>query len=156
MTLDADRLGPVEYALIAFPGNSFNGQVAPALARLVASGMIHIIDLTFVTKDADGTVTSLELDALAPGQADGFADLDGDIEGLLTESDIAQLAAGLEPESSGLLVVWSRPGLPSSPTRSATPAACWSSASRSRATSSWRPFASSTRPREFVTAKEQT
>jgi len=80
--------------------------VAPALARLVASGMIHIIDLTFVTKDADGTVTSLELDALAPGQADGFADLDGDIEGLLTESDIAQLAAGLEPESSGLLVVW--------------------------------------------------
>jgi hypothetical protein len=106
MTLDADRLGPVEYALIAFPGNSFNGQVAPALARLVASRTIHIIDLTFVTKDADGTVTSLELDALAPGQADGFADLDGDIEGLLTESDIAQLAAGLEPESSGLLVVW--------------------------------------------------
>ena len=106
MTLDADRLGPVEYALIAFPGNSFNGQVAPALARLVASRTIHIIDLTFVTKDADGNVTSLELDALAPGQADGFADLDGDIEGLLTDSDIAQLAAGLEPESSGLLVVW--------------------------------------------------
>lgn len=106
MTLDPDRLGPVEYALIAFPGNDFNGQVAPALARLVATGTIRIIDLTFVAKDADGTVTSLELDALPAGRADGFADLDGDVEGLLTESDIERLAEGLVPDSSGLLVVW--------------------------------------------------
>jgi Family of unknown function (DUF6325) len=106
MTLDADRLGPVEYALIAFPGNSFNGQVAPALARLVEAGLIRIIDLTFVAKDSEGTVTGLELDGLPADAAQGFADLDGDVEGLLTESDIAQLAEGLLPDSSGLLVVW--------------------------------------------------
>jgi len=55
-------VGPVEYVVIEFPGNQFNGEVAPALARLVESGTVRIIDLVFVLKDADGNVTSLEYD----------------------------------------------------------------------------------------------
>ena len=57
-------IGPVEYILISFPGNDFHGEIAPALADLVESGTIQIIDLMFVLKDADGTVTSFEYDTL--------------------------------------------------------------------------------------------
>jgi len=106
MVLDADRIGPVEYALIAFPSTEFDGRMAAALARLVQSGIVRIIDLTFVAKDPDGTVRGTELDELPAHVADSFADLDGEVEGLLTDDDILQLAAGLEPGTSGVLLVW--------------------------------------------------
>lgn len=106
MALDADTIGPVEYALIAFPGIEFDGRMATALARLVERGTVHIIDLTFVAKDQDGSVRSLELDELPTHVADHFADLDGEVEGLLTDEDILELASGLEPGSSGVLLVW--------------------------------------------------
>ena len=37
-------IGPVEYAVIAFPGNRFNGDVVPALSELVENDTVHIID----------------------------------------------------------------------------------------------------------------
>ena len=37
-------IGPVEILVIGFPGNQFNGDVAPALADLVQSGLIRVID----------------------------------------------------------------------------------------------------------------
>jgi hypothetical protein len=43
-----EEIGPVDYAIVAFPGNRFRGEVAPALADLVESGTIRIIDVTFV------------------------------------------------------------------------------------------------------------
>ena len=45
-------IGPVEYAVFAFPGNRFTGEIAPALAELVDAGTIRIIDIAFVIKDA--------------------------------------------------------------------------------------------------------
>jgi hypothetical protein len=41
--------------IVAFPGNKFRGEIAPALADLVEANIIRIIDLAFVGKDADGT-----------------------------------------------------------------------------------------------------
>ncbi|HEX2513128.1 MAG TPA: DUF6325 family protein, partial [Chloroflexota bacterium] len=59
-------LGPVELLVIKFPGNEFKGEIAPALRELVENGTIRIIDLLFIRKDADGTVTANELMDLAP------------------------------------------------------------------------------------------
>jgi len=98
-------LGPVEYVVIEFPGNQFNGEVAPALARLVESGTVRIIDLVFVLKDADGNVTSLEYDELGEVAA-AFADIEGDADGFLSDEDIAQIAAGLHDNSSALLLLF--------------------------------------------------
>ena len=39
------EIGPVEYMIVAFPGNKFRGEIAPALADLVDSYTIRIIDL---------------------------------------------------------------------------------------------------------------
>lgn len=99
-------LGPVEYILIAFPGNRFNGQIVPALHELVASGTIHIIDLLFIKKDAAGNVLVVELDGAAEDEAAPFADLDGEYGGLLSPEDIELAAAELPPNSSAGLLVW--------------------------------------------------
>ena len=51
------EIGPVEYIVIDFPGNQFKGEIAPAIAGLVERGHVRIIDLVFVKKDSDGSVT---------------------------------------------------------------------------------------------------
>ena len=49
-----DEIGPVDYAVLAFPGNQFKGEIAPALADLVEAGTIRLIDAAFVGKDESG------------------------------------------------------------------------------------------------------
>ena len=61
VVLEADRLGPVDVAVIAFDGSEFNGDVAPALAGLQASGTVNVIDMAFVRKEADGSTSIVEL-----------------------------------------------------------------------------------------------
>lgn len=97
-------IGPVEYVLIGFPDNQFTGGIAPALADLVANDLVHIIDLVFIRKDADGNVLSFEYDELAETAA--YADIDGDADGFLDEEDIRSIAADLDDNSSALLIVW--------------------------------------------------
>lgn len=99
-------LGPVEYILIAFPGNKFSGQIVPALQELVASETIHIIDLLFIKKDADGNVLVVELDTAEEDEAAPFAGLDGEYGDLLSQEDIELAAAELPPNSSAGLLVW--------------------------------------------------
>ena len=97
-------IGPVEYIVIGFPENRFTGAIVPALTDLVESGTIHIIDLVFVSKAADGTITSFEFDALE--ELADYAGLDGEAGGLLNDEDIELAAEALEPNSSAALLVW--------------------------------------------------
>ena len=99
-------MGPVEYLLIEFPGNKFKGEIVPALVELTASGIIQIIDLIFIKKDEAGNVTSFELSALEAEEASPFDDLDGEIDGLLSEEDILIAAEALQPNCSAALLVF--------------------------------------------------
>ncbi len=98
-------MGPVEYVLVAFPGNEFKGEIAPALADLVSSGTIRILDLAFVMKDADGTVEAFELQDL-PEQFEAFEGMTGETLELLNDEDVAIAADSLEPNSSAALLVF--------------------------------------------------
>jgi Family of unknown function (DUF6325) len=97
---------PVEYLIIGFPGNRFSGEIMPALTDLVENGVIRIIDLVFVKKDADGEVTTFEFEDLQEAAELGFADLDGEAGGLLSDEDLDLAAAALAPDSSAALIVW--------------------------------------------------
>lgn len=99
-------IGPVEYILIAFPGNKFNGEIVPALQELVDAGIIHIIDLLFIKKDADGNILTVELSDADPDEAVPFDSLDGEVSDLLSVEDIELAAAELPPNSSAGLLVW--------------------------------------------------
>lgn len=104
------ELGPVELLFVEFPGNQFTGEIAPALAELVEQGTIRVIDLVFVTKDADGNVAGLELADLHPDARGVFDSLVEELAGLISEEDVEDLAEALEPNSSaGILLfenVW--------------------------------------------------
>ena len=83
-------IGPVSYTVIAFPGNRFTGKIAPELEKLIANGVVRILDLVFVAKDEAGDTLSLEfdqLDELAP-----FADLEGEYGGFVNDEDVAYAA----------------------------------------------------------------
>jgi hypothetical protein len=97
-------IGPIEYIVVGFPGNQFNGEIAPALADLVDSDTIRILDLVFISKDGEGDVTAFEYDELEELAA--FGDLDGEVGGLIGPDDIAHAAEGLEPNSSAALLIW--------------------------------------------------
>jgi hypothetical protein len=97
-------LGPVEYMVIDFPGNRFTGDIAPAIADLVDRGVVRILDLVFVKKGADGSVTSFEYDELEEGEP--FAAIDGEADGMLSEEDVRELAGTIPVDSSALFVVW--------------------------------------------------
>jgi hypothetical protein len=99
-------MGPVDYLIVEFPGNAFNGEVVPALKELTDNGTIQIIDLLFVKKDADGAVTWVELDDLPREEGGAFDEVDGDVGDLLNEDDVMTAAELLEPNCSAALLVY--------------------------------------------------
>jgi Family of unknown function (DUF6325) len=101
-----DEIGPVDYAVIAFPGNKFRGEIAPALAELVEAGTIRIIDIAFAGKNADGDAVAFELTELDPDVREGLEKAGVEVGGLVNEDDLMDVAAGLEPNSSAALIVW--------------------------------------------------
>ncbi len=103
-TLDPNTIGPVDIALVVFEGNDFNGDVAPALAELNDSGTVHVIDLAFVSKDAEGNTTVIEVEDAAV--SDAFVGLTNDQFDLLNDEDLDLMAEDLAPDTSALVVVW--------------------------------------------------
>ncbi len=97
-------IGPVEYIVVGFPGNQFNGQIAPELIALVESGTVRILDLIFIGKDAEGDVLAFEIDDL-PDMV-GFDRLPGEVGGLIGPDDIEFIGSQLEPNSSAALLIW--------------------------------------------------
>ena len=100
------RMGPVEYVVIGFPGNRFKGEIVPAVAELVDNDIVRIIDVAFIKKDTDGNVTMFEYDALDDVLQYGFAEVDGEAGGVLSDEDLELTAETLEPDSSAALIVW--------------------------------------------------
>jgi uncharacterized membrane protein len=94
----------VSYTVIAFPGNQFNGNIAPEVAKLIESGLVRILDLVFVAKDEQGDTISLEFDQM--DELAAFNDLDGDVGGLVNMEDLDHVAAGLPEGNSALVIVW--------------------------------------------------
>jgi hypothetical protein len=100
------EMGPIEILIIGFPGNKFTGDVAPALAELVESGQIHVIDLVFVAKDGQGDVVAIELSDMDEATASAFQPHVDEPSGMLAEEDIEDIGAALEPNSSAAILLF--------------------------------------------------
>jgi Family of unknown function (DUF6325) len=101
-----DEIGPVDYAVLAFPGNQFKGEIAPALADLVEAGTIRLIDAAFVSKDENGEVFALETTELAPDVQEKLASLNIEVQGLFNDEELLAIGEGLELDSSAAVLVW--------------------------------------------------
>jgi Family of unknown function (DUF6325) len=103
---DVEAIGPVSYLIVEFPGSRMTGEGLPILVDLVDQGIIRILDLLFVKRDEDGTLTTAELTDL---DGDGELDLmifEGAASGLLDETDLADAAAVVEPGSSAAILLF--------------------------------------------------
>ncbi|HET8971031.1 MAG TPA: DUF6325 family protein [Candidatus Nanopelagicales bacterium] len=99
-------VGPVDVVVVGFGENRFDGSIIPAIADLVARGLVRILDLLVVSKDDDGQVTILQVADLDGDGINDLAILTGDIEGLLAEDDAAAVAEGLPPGSTAAMLAW--------------------------------------------------
>lgn len=99
-------LGPVEIAIVEFPGSQLDGEIVATLQGLVARDIIAILDLIIVSKAVGGDIAVVELAELDGYLADRFADLDGQVLGLLSENDISVAATSLEEGTTAALIVW--------------------------------------------------
>ena len=101
-----DEIGPVDYAIIAFPGNQFEGEIAPALSDLVEAGTIRLIDAAFVGKDENGEIFTLEVTDLAPDVQDALDVLNIEVQGLFNDEELVAIGQELELNSSAAVLVW--------------------------------------------------
>jgi hypothetical protein len=108
MTDETEVMGPISYLIVEFPGNKMTGEGMQALVDLVDRGLIRILDLEFVTRDLDGSVTAVSLQELDGGGFD-LTVFEGAFSGLLDQSDLDEAKAAIEPGSSaGILIFENR------------------------------------------------
>jgi hypothetical protein len=99
-------LGPLEYTIIGFEGNRFNGDIAREIAKVVDAGVVRLVDVVFITKDVDGSAAVVELDGKDDPRFAGFTPMLEGLSGLLTPDDLEQLAAGLPVNTSALVLLF--------------------------------------------------
>jgi len=105
MSEDIEEMGPIDYLLVEWPESQPTGEAIPYLLDLVDSGLIRILDLDFIVKNEDGTVSELAIEDLGDGSGD-FAVFEGISTGILDESDHADAADALEPGRAAALLVY--------------------------------------------------
>jgi hypothetical protein len=106
MADELDEMGPVGYLVLEFPGNRMTGEGFSILLDLVDRGLIRILDLLFVRKDADGSLTAAELADLDHDGSLDLAVFEGTASGLLSDEDLAEAGNVIEPNSSAGVLIY--------------------------------------------------
>ncbi|GGX91808.1 DUF6325 family protein [Streptomyces fructofermentans] len=101
---DLDEMGPVDYLVVEFPGSRMTGEGFPLLLDLVDRRIIRILDLVFIRKDADGTVSGVELKDL--GAEVDLTVFEGASSDLLGQDDIDEAGRALDPGNAAGIIVY--------------------------------------------------
>lgn len=101
----------IEYLIVEVPDLDALASLVPALAELVATARIRILDLVALEKAADGAVAALEIDAVDSLAA--LKDVEGEVGRMLSEHDIHLASVALRCGSAGIVLVtedrWAEP-----------------------------------------------
>jgi len=104
---DLGDLGPIDYVVVEWSStDKMNGEALPLLVDLVDRGIIRLLDLAFIRKDLDGTVSGLEVTDF---DGDGTLDLavfEGVSSGLIGPDDIEDASSVVEPGSAAGIIVF--------------------------------------------------
>lgn len=103
---NGEGFGPIDSLIIAFSGGTIGAAGFIHLLALVDAGIINVLDLEFVKKADDGTVSTVAAHDL--GQVDGL-DMDmfeGASSGLYTQADLDEIGPELEPGDVAALIIY--------------------------------------------------
>ena len=105
--IELDEMGPVDYAVIEFPADRQpDGSALPLLRDLVERGIIRVLDLAFVRRQADGSIVGVDIaDVGLAGEVDVtlFAEASS---GLVDDADLGEAGSALEPGASAAVLVY--------------------------------------------------
>lgn len=105
--------GPIDYIIVGFEGNKFDGSVLKALGDAIDSGVIALVALAVIAKDAEGNVTTLDVADMGDSYAAEFTTKYPASSDEVTEDDINEMSDLLENNTAaGLLVIeqlWAKP-----------------------------------------------
>ncbi len=99
-------LGPLEYIVIAFDGDNFDGSIAREIEKVVNKEIIRLVDVVFFSRDTDGAVTIDELLDKDDPHFATIAALLPDTMGLFTPEDLVEMADSLPLNASGLVLLF--------------------------------------------------
>jgi hypothetical protein len=106
MDESAPDTGPIDYLVVEFPEGTRIGEGLPLLLDLVDRGLIRILDLVFVRREGDGSLTGVEILDL---DGDGVPDLlefHGASSGLLGPDDLAEAGVVVAPGATAAVLVY--------------------------------------------------
>lgn len=105
--------GPIDYIIVGFEGNKFDGSVLKALADAIDKGIIALVDLAVVMRDEDDNVVKVEIADLGDEYAVSFVEEYKPSGSSINAEDIEEVADLIEKNcAAGLLVVeqlWAKP-----------------------------------------------
>ncbi len=103
-----DELGPIDYLVVEFPAGKadFSGAMAAELKKLVEPGVIRVLDLLIITKDAEGEIDAFEIHDFEDDEVGSLRELGAEYAELLSQEDVGHIAAALEPGTVAAALVW--------------------------------------------------
>jgi hypothetical protein len=108
------ELGPVDVVVIGYPPDApRTGEAIPLFVDLVDRGIIRVLDVLMVQKDAEGNVSGLEIADLDGDGVDDLLVFTGARSGMLGEEDASTAGGALEPGEAALMIcfenTWAAP-----------------------------------------------
>lgn len=99
-------LGPLEYLVIGFDGDRFDGSIAREIEKVVDRGIIRLVDVVFIVREADGDSVIVELSNTDDPRFASFAPLLAQMRALFTPEDLQAIADSLPLGSAGLALLF--------------------------------------------------
>jgi len=103
---EGDELGPVDFLAIEFPGGRLTAGGFENLLSLADQGIVDILDMEFITKDADGKSKKIDVWEFAVPEGVDLSAWAGASSGLLDDSDVADISAAMQPGSVAVVVIY--------------------------------------------------
>ena len=103
---DDDELGPVDFLAIEFPGGRLTSPGFEQLLSLADQGVIEILDMEFIAKDAGGKSKKVDVWEFAVPEGVDLSAWAGASSGLLDDSDVGEISATMQPGSVAVVVIY--------------------------------------------------
>jgi hypothetical protein len=105
--------GPIDYIVVGFEGNKFDGSILKALSDAIDKKIISLVALAVVSKDAEGTVSTLDIAELGDEYLTEFTQTYKPSNDLINSEDTDEVADLIENNcTAGLLAIehlWAKP-----------------------------------------------
>ena len=101
-----DKLGPVDFLAIEFPRGHLTAAGFEQLLSLADQGVVDILDMEFITRDAGGKGKKIDVWEFAVPDGVDLSAWAGAASGLLDDSDVREISAAMQPGSVAVVVIY--------------------------------------------------